>query len=192
MRVLRKNTPAELFRMYRSKNIVTFESWMEALFFMESKTKLIRDDGSLVMHVTPVRGGETLVYSYQITETSTFWRYKNTLVKFYFDPEDMSKVYLFEKYTYKFIGEVKPTLVLTKANKDEILKSHRKSVRDINTYRMDQKKKDENIENGLPENYRISTPDLEAKILGAMVKDLRRKRKEKGEVDISNIKVQKD
>lgn len=191
MRVLRKNTPSELFKMYKSKNVIAFEHWMEPLLFWESKTKWIHDDGSLIMHITPTRGGDTYCYSFQILEDQIFWSYKNSMVKFYYNPEDMSKVYLFEMYTWKFIGEVKPTLVLNKNNKEEILKIHRQAVRNINTYRRNKKKQDENIANGLPEDYG-TTPNLDAKILRALLKGMRKRRKEKGEVDISDIKVQND
>ncbi len=193
MRVLRKSTPSELFRMYKSKNVIAFEHWMEPFFFWDTKTKWIHDDGSIVLMNTPVRGGHTYCYTFQIYEDTIFWKYKNSMVKFFYNLEDMSKVYLFERFTWKFIGEIKPTLVLTKANKEEILKIHQQAVRNVNTYRVMKRKQNKNIANGLPDDFGITTPNLEAKILRGMLKGMKRKKKkEKGEVDISNIKVQHD
>lgn len=190
MRVLRKLTPSELFKTYRSKSVNDFEHWMEPLFFWESKSTLIHDDGSVAIQITPVRGGDTYCYSFQIYEAQIFWRYKNTKVKIFYKSEDMSKVHLFEKGTYKYIGEVQPTLVLEKHNKAEILKIHRKANREITAYRALKNKQDKNVMNGFPEDYETTTPNLDAQILRALLKKTNRVKREKGEVDISKIKIQ--
>ena len=51
---------------------------------------------------------------------------------------------------------------------------------------------DENIENGLPPDYGLTAPDLDAKILSGMLKKTNGKKREKGEVDISKVKIQHD
>jgi hypothetical protein len=83
------------------------------------------------------------------------WTYKNTDVKICYDPEDMSKVYLFERFTYKFIGVIEPRMVMTRENKKDVMKKQRQILREAMQLIRNERKADVDIVNGITKDQRI-------------------------------------
>jgi hypothetical protein len=89
-----------------------------------------------------------------------------------YDPTDMSKIYIFERFTHKFIGVIEPRMVLTRNNKKEVLKKQRRILRDAQQYLRDGRLADENIVNGAITNDRkpVNTESLADKLIRRRMK----------------------
>ncbi|MFM7850945.1 MAG: hypothetical protein ACKO96_03295, partial [Flammeovirgaceae bacterium] len=85
---------------------------------------------------------------------------------------DMSKIYIFERFTYKFIGVIEPRMVLTRDNKKEVLKKQRQILREAQQYLRDGRLADENVVNGIIADGRkpVSRESLADKIIRKRMK----------------------
>jgi len=167
------NPPAVIFKMYNSKRVHTLEPYMEALLFWPCKERIKVNDEGLIKFESK---GDT--YKYQIEETETFWTRKNDWITICFNPDDTSKAYLFEPLNEDYIGEITPRMELNKENKKEVLAKQRELRKKLTAAARKAKKEDENLAEGLPADYHVDTPDLEAEILKRDMKEMARKHKE--------------
>ncbi|MBK7652454.1 MAG: hypothetical protein IPJ20_19420 [Flammeovirgaceae bacterium] len=70
----KKISPADTFRMNKSKRTHPLQDWMVPLLFWKAKTKKrIKDDGRIDLQIDGVE------YCYQVTEPETLWSYKNPM-----------------------------------------------------------------------------------------------------------------
>jgi hypothetical protein len=173
----KKIAPADYFRMYQSKRIIKWEKWMEPLLFWRAKTKKrIKDDGRIDLQIDGVE------YCYQVTQAETLWKYKNSDVRMCYDPKDLSRIYVFERGTLRFIGEIEPRMVMTRQNKKEVIVRQRRILKEAQDYLKDKRKSDEEIVNGVV-GASIRSEALADKIIKRQLK--RRKfEREVGEVEI--------
>lgn len=167
------NPPAVIFKMYNARKVHAFEPHMEALLFWPCKERIkINDEGLIKFN----SAGET--YKYQIEDTEDFWTRKNDWVTVCFNPEDVSKAYLFVPLTEDYIGEITPRMELNKENKKEVLAKQRVLRRKLTAAARKAKQEDENLSKGLPVDYRVDTPDLEAEILRRDMQEMAKRHKE--------------
>ncbi len=167
------NPPATVFKMYNSKRVHSFEPYKEALLFWPCKERIKVNDEGLIRFFS--KGEE---YKYQIEETETFWTRKNDWIMVCFNPDDVSKAYLFETLNEDYIGEIAPRMVLNKENKKEILAMQRQLRNKLTAYARKEKKEDENLSEGLPTDYQVETPDLEAEILKRDIREMAKRHAE--------------
>jgi hypothetical protein len=167
------NPPATVFKMYNSKKVHSFEPYMDALLFWPCKERIKVNDEGLIRFSFNDES-----YAYQIVETERFWTKKNDWIMVCFNPEDISKAYLFETLNEDYIGEIAPRMVLNKENKKEILAMQRQLRNKLTAYARKAKKEDENLSEGLPADYHVETPDLDAEILKRDIEEMLRRHKE--------------
>lgn len=167
------NPPAVLFKMYNSKRVHAFEPHMEAMLFWPCKEHIKVNDEGLIKFESK---GD--VYKYQIEDSEPFWTRKNDWVMVCFNPDDVSKAYLFEPLNEDYIGEITPRMELNKENKKEILTKQRELRKKLTAAARKAKLEDENLAEGLPADYQVETPDLDAEILQRDLKERARKHKE--------------
>jgi len=167
------NPPAVTFKMYNSKKVHIFEPYMEALLFWPGKERIkINDEG--LIHFS---SGEK-EYNYQIEEDEIFWSRKNDWIMICFNPEDVSKAYVFEPLNEDYIGEIQPRMVLDKEHKKEVLAKQRELRKKLAASARKAKLRDENLAEGLPVDYHLETPDLDAEILKRDLKEMARRHRE--------------
>lgn len=139
----KKVAPADTFRMYESNRKIKWEPWMEPMLFWKTKPKKrIMNDGHIDLQVDKVG------YCYQVTKDEILWNYKNSDVRMCYNPEDLSKVHVFERGTLRYIGAIEPRMVMTRDNKKEIMKAQRRVLHENQQFVRGTKKKDEDIVNG--------------------------------------------
>lgn len=171
-------SPNDTFRMNPSNRIVPLADWIAPLLFWKAKPKKrIKDDGRIDLQIDKAE------YCYQITKAETLWNYKNTDVRMCYDPDDLSKIYIYERFTYGFIAMIEPRMVMTRNNKDEVLKKHKQILREAQQYIKDSRQADEEAANGNTGRKPISHKSLADKLLR------RRMRQAKMEMDVASIKV---
>ena len=167
------NPPATVFKMYNSKSVHSSEPYMEALLFWPCKERIkVNDEGLIRFAFNDQK------YNYQIEETETFWKRKNDWIMVCFNPEDRSKAYLFETLNEDYIGEIAPRMVLNKENKKEILAKQRQLRKNLTAFARKAKMEDENLSEGLPADYHVETPDLEAEILKRDLREMAKRHAE--------------
>lgn len=160
-------SPNDTFRMNTSKRTQPLEEWVIPFLFWKVKPKKrIKDDGRIDLQI------DRTEYCYQVTKAEMLWAHKNTDVRMCYDPTDMSKIYIFERFTHKFIGVIEPRMVLTRNNKKEVLKKQRRILRDAQQYLRDGRLADENIVNGAITNDRkpVNTESLADKLIRRRMK----------------------
>jgi len=152
-------TPNDHFRLNVSKRTIKFENWMESQLFWDSiQKKMIRIDGRIELQIQGVR------YIFQLKEPEKFFRYKGSYVRVHYNIDDLSKIHLFERGAEKFIGEVGQKLVLTRENKPEVIKQHRKELRAISTYVRSKRNEDFGLATGRDLLQQASSESLDAKL----------------------------
>lgn len=174
----KKVSPAETFRMHKSKRTIKWENWMESLLFWESKPKKrIKDDGRIDLQINKVE------YCYQVTKADMLWKYKNSDVRICYNPEDMTRMHLFERKTNKFIGEIEPRMVMTRKNKKEVLKKQRAILREGQQYLNERREADKELVYGNTGRKPIKRESLEDKLIR------RQMRRDKLEREVVSVKV---
>lgn len=173
----KKISPVDLFGMYVSIRTIKWEKWMEPLLFWRAKTKKrIKDDGRIDLQF------EGVDYCYQVTEAETLWTYKNSDVRMCYDPNDLSRIHVFERGTLKYIGEIELRMVMTRENKKEVLKNQKSILRAAQQYLKDKRNADEAEVNGISGTKAlIETRD------DKIIKQ--RMRREKHEHDVSRVPI---
>ncbi|HTJ48890.1 MAG TPA: transposase family protein [Cyclobacteriaceae bacterium] len=176
----KKVSPQETYRMFKPKHAKKFEDWFEPLLFWKTKTKKrIKNDGRIDLQLE----GEE--YCYQITKAEQLWTHKNTDVRMCYNPKDLSKIYIYERFTHNFIGMIEPRLVMDRNNKKEVMKKQRRILRDAQQWLKDHRKRDEALANGeSPDRHVITQETREDKMIR-----LRLKRK-KFEDEVKAVKVE--
>ncbi|MEZ4945577.1 MAG: transposase family protein [Cyclobacteriaceae bacterium] len=169
-------TPNDYFRLYESKRTIKYENWMESQLFWAAKPKkMIRVDGRVELQIQGVK------YIFQLKEAEKFFRHKGSYVRVHYDIDDLSKIHLFERRTEKFIGEVSQRLMLTRENKPEILKQHRKELREITSY----------VRSKRNEDFRLATGScpLQEELSESLDSKLTRKRMRQIQIEneVSNV-----
>ncbi len=174
----KKVSPADSFRMHKSKRTIKWEHWMESLLFWESKPrKRIKDDGRIDLQINKVE------YCYQVTKADMLWKHKNSDVRICYNPEDMTRMHLFERKTNKFIGEIEPRMVMTRNNKKEVLKKHKAILRDAQQYLNERREADKELVYGKTGRKPVRRESLEDKMIR------RQMRRDKLEREVANVKV---
>jgi hypothetical protein len=168
------NPPAVTFKMYNSKMVHTFEPYMEALLFWPDKERIKINDEGLIHFQS---NGDH--YKYQLGEDEElFWTRKNDWIMVCFNPDDISKAYLFEPLNEDYLGEIAPRMELNTENKKQVLAKQRQLRKNLTGFARKAKQEDENLAEGLPVDYRVETPDLDAEILKRDLKEMARKHRE--------------
>jgi hypothetical protein len=140
----KKVSPSDTYRMNKSKRTIKLEDWMVPLLFWKAKPKKrIKDDGRIDLQID---GAE---YRYQVTQAEMLWQYKNSDVRMCYDPGDLSKIHIFERGTLKYIGMIEPRLEMRRGNKAEVLRKHKRILRDAQQFLKDARQVDEDIVNGV-------------------------------------------
>jgi hypothetical protein len=155
-------SPNDTFRMNPSKRTIQLEEWMIPLLFWKTNPKKrIKNDGRIDLQIDRVE------YCYQITKAEMLWTYKNTDVRMCYDPSDMSKIFIFERFTYKFIGIIEPRMVLNRQNKAEVIRKQRRILREAQQYIRDRKQEDiDLVEGGTAKNQKsINKESLADKLI---------------------------
>ncbi|MFN7494847.1 MAG: transposase family protein [Cyclobacteriaceae bacterium] len=176
----KKISPADTYRMNKSKRPITLEEWMVPLLFWKAKTKKrIKDDGRIDLQI------DGMEYRYQVTQAEMLWQYKNSDVRMCYDPSDLSKVHIFERGTLKYIGMIEPRLEMRRGNKVEVLRQHKRILREAQQYLKDGRQADEDIVNGTTRTGRkpVSRQSLADK------KIRRQMKQSKFEKDVEAVKV---
>ncbi len=156
----KKVAPADLFRMYESKRTIKWQNWMEPLLFWKTMTsKRIKNDGRIDLQIDGVE------YCYQVTKAEMLWNYKNSDVRMCYDPNDLSKLHLFERGTLKYIGEIEPRMIMTRENKKEVMKKQRRILHEAQQFIKDRKREDEDMVNGSIVGTSKRTESLADKII---------------------------
>ncbi len=144
-------SPNDTFRMNPSKRTIQLEEWMiPFLFWKTIPKKRIKNDGRIDLQIDRVE------YCYQITKAEMLWTHKNTDVRMCYDPSDMSKIFIYERFTYKFIGIIEPRMVLNRQNKAEVIRKQRRILREAQQYIRDRKQEDINLVEGATTNNKRS------------------------------------
>jgi hypothetical protein len=145
--------------MGASKRTIKFQSWMEPLLFWKTITKKrIKNDGRIDLEI------DTVKYTYQITKPEVLWKFKNTDVRMCYDPQNLSQVFIYERFTLKFITSIEPRMVMTRENKKEIRDKQRQILRSAVKYARDRRKEDEALAEGI-EGISLREESLDDKIL---------------------------
>ena len=174
----KKVSPAETFRTHKSKRTIKWETWMESLLFWETKPKKrIKDDGRIDLQINKVE------YCYQVTKADMLWKHKNSDVRICYNPEDMTRMHLFERKTNKFIGEIEPRMVMTRKNKKEVLKKQKAILRDAQQYLNERREGDKELVYGKTGRKPVKRETLEDKMIRRQMK------REKLEREVANVKV---
>ena len=102
-----------------------------------------------------------------------------------YDPSDLSKVHIFERGTLKYIGMIEPRLEMRRGNKVEVLRQHKRILREAQQYLKDGRQADEDIVNGTTRTGRkpVSRQSLADK------KIRRQMKQSKFEKDVEAVKV---
>lgn len=160
-------SPNDTFRMNPSKRTQPLQDWVIPFLFWKVKPKKrIKDDGRIDLQI------DRTEYCYQVTKAEMLWMHKNTDIRMCYDPNDMSKIYIFERFTHKFIGVIEPRMVMTRNNKKEVMKKQRKILRDAQQYLRDGRLADNNAVNGISKNNRkpVSAETLADKLIRRRMK----------------------
>jgi transposase InsO family protein len=135
-------SPNDTFRLNPSKRVTMLQEWTVPLLFWKTKPKKrIKLDGRIDLQINRQE------YCYQITQAETLWGYKNTDVRLCYDESDLSKVFVFERFTHKFIGMVEPRMVMTRDNKREVMKKQKQVLKDAQNYLREARQFDEDTVN---------------------------------------------
>jgi len=174
----KKVAPADMFRMYESKRTIKLETWMEPLLFWKTMTKKrIKDDGRIDLQIDGVE------YRYQVTKAEIFWKHKNSDVRMCYNPEDLSKVHIFERGTLTYIGVIEPRMVMTRDNKKEIKKAQRRVLYENQQFIKDKRKEDEDVANGI-----VGTSVRKESIADKIIK--RQLKRRKFEREVQEVELQ--
>jgi hypothetical protein len=175
----KKVSPQETYKMYKPKHSKKFEDWMEPLLFWATKhKKRIKDDGRIDLQI---EGDE---YIYQVTKAEMLWTYKNSDVRMCYNTDDLSKIYIYERFTHKFIGVIEPRMVMGRKNKMQVLGKQKKILHDATQYLKDERQRDEDAVNGITRDRKpISRESREDKLIR------KRMREEKLEQEVAEVKV---
>jgi hypothetical protein len=175
----KKIAPKDTFRLNPSKRSIKLEVWMIPLLFWMAKTKKrIKNDGRIDLQINNVE------YCYQVTKAEMLWQHKNTDVRMCYDPQDLSKIHIFERGTLNYIGEIEPRMVMTRNNKKEVFKKQRRILREAQQYLADARKLDEDLAAGVqPDRKPINREGLADKQLK------RRMRLEKFEKLVDEVEI---
>lgn len=157
----KKVAPKDTYRLNQSKRTIKLEDWMVPLLFWKAKTKKrIKDDGRIDFQIDNVE------YCYQVTEAEMLWTHKNTDVRMCYDPKDLTKVYVYERGTLKFIGVIELRMVMTRDNKAEVLSKQKHILRNAQQYLKDARKADEDLVNGIKTGRKpVGREKLEDKLI---------------------------
>jgi hypothetical protein len=178
----KKVSPQETFRQNKPKHAIKLEEWMEPFLFWKTKTKkMIKDDGRIDLEI------DRIAYCYQITKAEMLWQYKNSEVRMCYDPNNLSKIYIFERFTFKFIGVIEPRMKMDRDNKYRVLGKQRKIINDAQQYIRDERLRDEDLANGVKRDRPpVSRESLEDKMIR------RKMRQQKLEDEVMAVEVQED
>ncbi len=173
----KKVAPSDTFRMYESDRIIKWENWMEPLMFWETMTKKrIKNDGRIDLQIDGVE------YCYQVTKAEIFWKHKNSDVRMCYNPEDLSKIHIFERGTLKYIGVIEPRMVMTRENKKEIMKAHRRVLYENQQFIKDRGKEDQDAASGI-----VGTSARKESLADKIIK--RQLKRRKFEREVQNVKI---
>jgi len=174
----KKISPADTFRMNKSKRIHPLQDWMVPLLFWKAKTKKrIKDDGRIDLQIDGVE------YRYQVTEPETLWTYKNSDVRMCYDSNDLSVIHIFDRVTLKYISKIEPRMVMTRDNKNEVMKKQRRILYEAQKYLKDARQQDEDLVSGKTGRPPIKRETLEDKIIRHKMKQ------SKFEAEVANVPV---
>jgi len=161
----------------RGKRTIKLEGWMEPLLFWETITKKrIKSDGRIDLEI------DTVKYTYQITKPEILWKHKNSDVRMCYNPDDLSRIYIYERYTLKFISVIEPRMVMTRENKNEIKNRQRSILRAAAKYPRDRYKSDQALVAGITQPQ-VNMESLDNKILK------RQMRRTKFEKEVAEIPI---
>jgi hypothetical protein len=161
----------------RGKRTIKLEDWMEPLLFWDTITKKrIKSDGRIDLEI------DTVKYTYQITKPEILWKYKNSDVRMCYKPEDPTRVFIYERYTLKFISVIEPRMVMTKENKNEIKIRQRNILRAAAKYPRDRYKADEALVAGITRPP-VNMDSFDNKILKQQM------RKTKFEKEVAEVQI---
>lgn len=178
----KKIAPKDTFRLNPSKRSIKLEDWMIPLLFWKAKTKKrIKNDGRIDLQIDNVE------YCYQVTKAEMLWEYKNTDVRMCYDPNDLSKLHIFERGTLKYIGEIEPRMVMKRDNKKEVLKRHKRILKDAQQYLKDSRQFDEDLANGVQPDRKDRKPVSRERLADKLLRN--RMRQEKFEREVSEVEV---